>query len=196
MEFKIGDRIRVLDREKILDTHIDYPEFKQSLERYCGREGTIVSRYYDGTVDTWIYNAVFDFENNAINDCVFADWMLDVSVENETNKKDEIKIKLSDFDTLEKLLGYVDEKYGLYFDSKVARKKFLELQPTEEEIEVLQMLNSLGGELLYDNFDCYAIVCGKEFRMSMFDRFGEIMDYLNVTNNVVLQINLLLGEEN
>lgn len=200
MSYKNGDKVKILNENCLPNDKEDiFPYFIDEMSKYCGKDGVIASHRYNEDKEIELYQVVFEFENNKINGYEFSEWMFDKNMKNETEQIKEhekgIKINLSDFDALESLLDYVKDKYGEYFDKKIARKKFLEFQPTEEEIEVLQMLNSLGGDLFYDNFDCFAFVQGKEFRMSMFDRFEEIMDYLNVTNNVELPISLLLGGE-
>ena len=190
MSYKIGDKVKILKEEYLPNDRDEiFPGFMDEMLKYCEEEGVIVSSHYDKTGDMILYRIAFEFENNEFTMFDFAEWMFDKSVENE---KEEIN--LSDFDTLESLLCYVRNKYGKYFDKKIARKKFLELLPTEEEIEVLQMLNSIGGVLFYDNNASFVLINGKTFRMKMFDGFEEIMDYLEFTDNVFLPIDLLLGE--
>lgn len=190
MSYKIGDKVKILKEECLPnDRENIFPCFIDEMLKYCGKDGVIVKDIYDGDEDMILYTIAFEFENNEIAEYDFAEWMFEKSVKNEIEK-----INLSDFDTLESLLDYVRDKYGKRFDKKIARKKFLELQPTEEEIEVLQMLNYLGGSLFYDNGNSFVIVKGKAFKMKMFERFEEIMDYLEFTDNVCLSIKLLLGE--
>lgn len=190
MSYKIGDKVKILKEEYLPnDRENIFPCFIDEMLKYCGKDGVIVNSFYDSDEDMTLYTIAFEFENNINTEYDFAEWMFEKSVKNEIEE-----INLSDFDTLESLLDYVRDKYGKRFDKKIARKKFLELQPTEEEIEVLQMLNYLGGSLFYDNGDSFVIVNGKAFKMKMFERFEEIMDYLEFTDNVCLSIKLLLGE--
>lgn len=190
MGYKIGDKVKILKEEYLPDNRDEiFPVFLDEMLKYCEEEGVIVSSHYDKTGDMTLYRIAFEFENNEISEYEFSEWMFDKGIKNEVEK-----INLSDFNTLESLLCYVRDKYGKYFDKKVARNRFLELQPTEEEIEVLQMLNSIGGTLFYDNNDSFVLINGKAFKMKMFERFEEIMDCLNFTDNVFLPIDLLLGE--
>ena len=200
MSYKIGDKIKILNENCLPDDKEDiFPYFIDEMSKYCGKDGVIASRYYNEDAEMDLYQVVFEFENNKINGYDFSEWMFDGNMKNKTEQIKEheegIKINLSDFDALESLLDYVKDKYGEHFDKKIARKKFLELQPTEEEIEVLQMLNSLDGILFYDHHDSFVLVNGETFKMKMFERFEEIMNYLNFTNNVELPISFLLGDD-
>lgn len=190
MAYKIGSVIRILkEKEMREDKESIFPYFVEEMNDYYDKIGVIADISYNEEYNTIVYQIKFGFEDFRDNYWDFAEWMFDKSIKDEMEK-----INLSDFNTLESLLDYVEDKYGEYFDKKVARKKFLELQPTEEEIEVLQMLNSLGGILFYDHHDSFVLINDKAFKMKMFERFEEIMDYLNFTDNVFLPINLLLGE--
>lgn len=200
MSYKIGDKVKILNKDCLPDDKEDiFPYFVDEMLKYCGKDGVIASHHYNEDEEMDLYQVVFEFEDNKINGYEFSEWMFDGNMKNKTEQIKEqekgIKINLSDFDALESLLDYVKDKYGEYFDKKIARKKFLDFQPTEEEIEVLQMLNSLDAILFYDNHDSFVLVNGETFKMKMFERFEEIMDYLNFTNNVELPISFLLGDD-
>lgn len=197
--YKVGDIVKILKWEDLPDNkESKFPYYLEEMKDYCGKLGKIIRVDFNEEQEIAIYGIVFEFENYKENYYTFADWMFekDADIDEAKNELKEITINLEKFSNLESLSDYISEKYSNYFDKKVARKEFLKLNPTEEEIQLLRILNEVSsGSLFYGHDECCVLINNNLYPVKMFDRFYYIMNYLENTDNVFLPISLLLGEE-